>query len=64
MDKEIKPHTLSDEEIFGQLQDLHPEGPITFELPSDAPQIACVTTEELRASGRQMAKGQLRAPQD
>ena len=52
LDRKIKPNTLSDEEIFSQLKILHPDGPITFHLPHDAPKIACITTEELRSAGR------------
>ena len=62
LDRKIKPNTLSDEEIFSQLKTLHPDGPITFQLPHDAPQIACITTEELRSAGRRLAKGAAPGP--
>ena len=57
LDKEIKEKTLTDDVIFEKLKQLHPQKPITFNLPSDAPQIACITPTELRSAGRHLAKG-------
>ena len=57
LDKEIKEKTLTDDVIFEKLKQLHPQKPITFNLPSDAPQIACINPTELRSAGRRLAKG-------
>ena len=46
LDQKIRTRTLTDEETFKKLQDLHPQLPTTFQLPSNSPPIAGVTQEE------------------
>ena len=48
---------LSDAETLEKLRMLHPAQTCDFKLPDDAPIIAGVSPEELRAAGRRLAKG-------
>ena len=62
LDQKVQKHTLNDQEICQKLRDLHPQNWDTFDLPPDSPEIAILSTEELRAAGRRLAKGSAPGP--
>ena len=62
LDQEVKQSSLRDEEKMEQLQRLHPQIPVTFGLPADAPKIACIDPHELREAGKRLAKGSSPGP--
>ena len=62
LDQDITETSLGDEEKLSQLQKLHPSLPISFELPTDAPKVACIPPHELREEGKRLAKGAAPGP--
>ena len=62
LDIEVRKGRLSDAETLAKLEALHPQLPCSFQLPTDAPAIACVTSVELREAGRRLAKGAAPGP--
>ena len=57
LDRKISTHQLSEEETLQKLQDLHPQHPYKFGLPSDAPILGGLNPTELRSAGLRLAKG-------
>ena len=62
IDIDMRKGTLSDAEVMTKLRDLHPQLPCTFNLPSDAPAVACFSTVELREAGKRLSKGAAPGP--
>ena len=62
IDIDMRKGTLSDAEVMTKLRDLHPQLPCTFNLPSDAPAVACISTVELREAGKRLSKGAAPGP--
>ena len=52
LDQEIVAKSLSDDDTLAKLRDLHPDLPVNFQIPQDAPITACITPDELREAGR------------
>ena len=62
LDQEVRPQELTDDDVCAKLRDLHPRNHENFELPDDSPEIAIISTEELRDAGRRLAKGSAPGP--
>ena len=62
LDQEVRPQELTDDDVCAKLRDLHPQNHENFELPDDSPEIAIISTEELRDAGRRLAKGSAPGP--
>ena len=62
LDQETRPNRLSDSETLEKLELLHPKNASNIRVPSDAPFLTSVSTEELRSAGRRLSKGATPGP--